>query len=186
MDSETYYRFRAKAPGSLDAKERAIRFLYLNRYCFNGIYRTNAAGQFNVPYSGAKTGGFPAWEEFSKSVKLLTRAQVFVQDFEELLLEHVVGTDFVYLDPPYAVANRRVFRQYGPNSFGLYDLERLARALVEIDQRGAKFVLSYAYSREALTYFARWPRKKLFCQRNVAGFTGSRRLAAEIIFSNIS
>jgi DNA adenine methylase len=184
-NSESYYAIRSLPSNKLSSVKRAARFYYLNRFCFNGIYRTNEKGMFNVPYSGSRTGTFPKLEEFLDSVEVLKRAKVLNSDFETTLLGNANANDFVYLDPPYAVGNRRVFRQYGPNSFGLEDLARLAKLLIELNCRGTKFVLSYAYCAEALKVFAGWPKRKVFAQRNVSGFAKHRRRAAELIISNI-
>lgn len=182
----SYYSIRKSFTGEPNAARRSAMFYYLNRYCFNGIYRTNADGQFNVPFSGSKTGGFPSWREFSESVTLLRHASTRCRDFESVISEEVTEGDFVYLDPPYAVGNRRVFRQYNAQSFGLHDLQRLSETLIEIDRRGAKFVLSYALCKEALDHFESWRCRRVQCHRNVSGFAKHRRKAVELIVSNIS
>jgi DNA adenine methylase len=106
-------------------------------------------------------------------------------DFQSTIEQTVRAGDLVYLDPPFAVSNRRLFHQYGPDTFGLNDLERLRTALHLIDSRGATFVLSYADSPEARRYLADWRSKRLFVQRNVAGFGAHRRRSVELIVSNI-
>lgn len=181
---ETYYQIRKNFTAEADPITRAAYFLYLNRYCFNGIYRTNMKGEFNVPFSGSKTGNLPSWPVFAQSVDQLDKATIERRDFEELLLENVNSGDFIYLDPPYAVSSHRVFSEYGSNSFSLNDLPRLQRTLVELDSRGARFVLSYAFSKESQKYFGEWKNRRVICQRNVAGFTGSRRKAVETIVTN--
>lgn len=105
------------------------------------------------------------------------------EDFERLLASTNKG-DFVYLDPPYAVEDRRVFRQYSPDSFCSEDLSRLGTALSALDKKGVHFVVSYAYCREALKLFSQWKTYKVFTQRNVAGFASNRRLAAELMATN--
>lgn len=181
----SYIRLRKLNPNSLDSLDRAARFIFLNRFCFNGIYRTNTTGAFNVPYSPSGTGKLPTWDTFLAAARPLKFAEIVCDDFESVVDNHVREGDFVYLDPPYAVENRRVFRQYGPQTFGLDDLKRMDSALETIDKRGAKFVLSYAYSPEARNYFQNWKSRKVFTQRNVSGFAKHRRMAAEVIFTNI-
>src|SRR5690606_39209634 len=105
-------------------------------------------------------------------------------DFESFILQNARSGDFVYLDPPYAVSNRRVFSQYSANSFGLSDMQRLASLLNEIDRRGAKFVVSYAQSPEARILAGNWVIRREYAQRHVAGFSGNRRKALEIFISN--
>lgn len=182
---KSYNELRAINPGGLELLDRAARFIFLNRYCFNGIYRTNTKGAFNVPFSPSKTGDLPSWESFLAAAVRLKSATILCGDFEKVISSHVKKGDFVYLDPPYAVENRRVFKQYGPQTFGLEDLERLSRTLKWINRSGAKFVLSYAYSPEAIQYFRGWTNRKVFIQRNVSGFAKHRRMAAELIVTNI-
>ena len=181
---ENYYSVRQNFISEENPLQRAGYFLFLNRYCFNGIYRTNLKGHFNVPFASSKTGQLPSWEEFISAVELLKQATVEQKDFEELLINNVKPGDFVYLDPPYAVSTRRVFSEYGANSFSLEDLPRLQSTLREIDKRGARFVLSYAFSKESQKFFCEWPSRRVICQRNVAGFAGSRRKAVEMIATN--
>jgi DNA adenine methylase len=183
--AHSYKRLRAASPKELYPLDRAARFIFLNRYCFNGIYRTNTDGVFNVPYAPSKTGGIPNWEQFTAAARCLQSAKIICADFVSVIQRHVQKGDFVYLDPPYAVENRRIFRQYDPKTFGTEDLSRLSQVLKLIDDRKAKFVLSYAVSPEARQYFNDWNRKKVFTQRNVSGFAKHRRMAAEWIVTNI-
>lgn len=184
-DEESYYKIRSADIGSMNSVDRAARFIYLNRYCFNGIYRTNRNGDFNVPYGAAKSGGLPSLEKFITAAKQLKSAKLYSLDFEEFVDSNVKRGDFVYLDPPYAVANRRVFRQYDPNTFGIEDLERLALLLERIDSKGASFLVSYAYSAEIKSLMTRWKSNRVMAQRNVAGFTKHRRKAVEVMITNI-
>jgi DNA adenine methylase len=167
----------------MDAADAAARFIFLNRYCFNGLYRTNEAGQFNVPFAPAGTGQLATAADLHVVSRALKSCTIKHADFESLLARTREG-DLVYLDPPYAVGNRRVFRQYGPSSFGLHDLQRLAENLVSMNARNVKFVLSYADCSEATKFFHQWPRRKMFIQRNIAGFGGNRRRAGEVLISN--
>ena len=74
-DRDTYYRLRSTAPDSLIPVERAARFVYLNRYCFNGVYRVNRSGLFNVPM-GTRTGGIPCESDFYRCSLALKRAEL--------------------------------------------------------------------------------------------------------------
>lgn len=184
-DESTYYGIRSLFKLETDIVRRSAMFFYLNRNCFNGIYRTNTDGHFNVPFSGRKTGAMPSWEEVTGAVNLLRSASVKASNFSSLIEENVRAGDFLYLDPPYAVENRRVFVQYNAQTFGLSDLQQLADMLHCIDALGAKFVMSYAVSTEALHLFRRWPMRRVRCQRNVSGFTDHRRKAMELLISNV-
>jgi DNA adenine methylase len=185
LGRKAYYKIRAIQPTQLPLPRRAAHFIYLNRFSFNGLYRTNAAGMFNVPFSGSRTGSLPSEEHLTFISHLLRRVKLRAGDFANILDREVQRGDFVYLDPPYAVSNRRLFRQYGPDTFGLDDLSRLRDVLNVIDRRGAYFLLSYASSNEANEYFGHWPRRRVTVQRNIAGFARSRRRAVEFLFTNL-
>jgi DNA adenine methylase len=182
-----YERIRALDCSLLSENERAARFIYLNHYCFNGLYRTNRNGEFNVPYGPPKKGksrhGRIDEELLVRAAALLRHAKILNCDFEETLSRAEPG-DFVYLDPPYAISNRRVFQEYLPGSFSGADLDRLSNALALLDKRGIAFMISYGYSAEARKLLSPWLPRKVFVRRNIAGFTGKRRLSAELVATN--
>ncbi len=180
--SESYYRLRGLSPLELTRIERAARFLYLNRTCFNGIYRTNSNGVFNVPYGPPK--GRVIDESVVKGASLALRsAKLLVGDFEDTL-SHVRKGDFVYLDPPYCVDKRRVFREYDASSFAVSDLRRLSQQLRRLHRLGASFVITYADSLEARELLGRWKPRRVRVRRHIAGFSHYRRHAFELVASN--
>jgi DNA adenine methylase len=180
---EAYYRVRSTRLRTRVAK--AARFVYLNRFCFNGLYRTNTDGDFNVPYGRPKTLNVPDQQQFRACADLLTRARLMPADFRRVLDEVKKG-DFVYLDPPYAISRRRVFIQYARKHFSTDDLGDLSEWLEEIDGRKASFVLSYADSVEARRLPEGWKRRRFAVRRNMAGFSDARRTHYELFLSNIS
>jgi len=181
---EQYYYERARNPAELSKLQRAVRFIYLNRNCFNGIYRTNTMGQFNVPFASSRAGSFVTRDEFVAAGRLLRNAELRAWDFGTTL-RYVKSGDFVYLDPPYAVKSRRVFCEYGKRPFCAADLCRLDHHLVKIDERGAVFVVSYADCREARSLASNWNSRRMRVRRHVAGFSGARRVAYELVISNV-
>jgi DNA adenine methylase len=178
-----YYAIRSLDPHSLSSIERAARFLYLNHYCFNGLYRTNERGIFNVPYGPPKNGAEVDEALLLRASLVLKRATVVHGDFEETL-EHARRGDFVYLDPPYVVDSRRVFSEYGSGSFSSKDLDRLGTALADLDRRQVTFLISYADSAEARRLLSRWNPRRIRTRRNIAGFVGSRRFSYELLATN--
>lgn len=142
-DRAYYYRLRATDPTRLSPVQRAARFIYLNRTCYNGLYRVNRRGQFNVPfgrYSRPPTLYDP--ENLRQVSALLQGADLRCTDFEETMAMAGPG-DFVYLDPPYdplsATAN---FTGYTRESFGRTEQERLAAAVRAAAGRGALVLLN--------------------------------------------
>lgn len=180
-----YLRLRGQEPRTLSACRRAARFIYLNRYCFNGLYRTNMEGRFNVPYAPTKAGSLPKRQQLIATAERLAKATLLHADFERVVARQAQPGDFIYLDPPFAVANRRLFRQYNRMTFGFDDLYRLVNVLHCLDRLGANFVLSYAVCAESLLAFRPWHVRRLMTQRNIAGFAGHRRRAAELLVTNI-
>lgn len=177
-----YERLRAVRGGS--TAWQAARFIYLNRFCFNGLYRTNLRGEFNVPYGAPKNYHLPDLHHLRACADLLFRARLVHSDFRRLL-GLVEPGDFVYMDPPYAVSGRRVFVQYSSAHFSAKDLGDLTVWLEEIDRRGASFIVSYADGHEARNIFRQWSRRRFAVRRNVAGFAGARRNHYELFVSNI-
>jgi DNA adenine methylase len=137
-----YYRIRASRPRS-DAA-RAARLIYLVTLAFNGIYRVNLDGEFNVPY-GYKTHLDPCDEgRIRKTSQLLKKAIVRDQDFENALSRAKEG-DLVYLDPPYTVAHgNNGFIKYNAKIFSWEDQIRLARVAQELVARGCTVIVSNA------------------------------------------
>jgi DNA adenine methylase len=180
-----FLHFRDVDPVTLSKVERAARFVYLNRYCFNGLYRTNQAGHFNVPYAGTRTGRLPEAELLLKVSRRLKAASIHTGDFADILKRAVGPQDFVYLDPPYAVSNRRIFRQYDKTSFGIDDLQRLSDLLYALDALGARFVVSYALCAESLAFFRDWRQMRTMVLRNIAGFASKRRKSIELLVTNV-
>lgn len=180
---DAYYEVRSLLPKN--AVTRAARFIYLNRFCFNGLYRTNKEGLFNVPYGAPKTLNLPDVTQIRACARLLRRSVLVPGDFRQLL-DNVKEGDFVYLDPPYAVSRRRMFIQYAKGHFSTSDLIDLSSWLKEIDRRKASFVLSYADGKDARASFRGWRSRRFAVRRNVAGFSGARRNHYELFLSNIS
>ncbi len=182
-EEHQYYRVRATDPGTLDKTVRAARLVYLNRFCFNGLYRTNGDGRFNVPYGGRRSGQLPSIVELEEASALLRRAKLIPGDFATVLQEAERG-DFVYLDPPFSVQSRRVFREYDPASFGPADLKRMRTALDDLDCLGATFLLSYADCAEGDLLAEGFQRSRVVTRRHIAGFTNSRGTANELLITN--
>lgn len=181
-----YYTIRSLNPRSLGINQRAARFIYLNRLCFNGLYRTNNSGHFNVPYSGEKPRFIQDYDNLKKVSKKLKTAEIIHGDFEQIIKSKIKEGDFVYLDPPYAVENKRIFNQYGPQTFGLEDLKRLKDLLVYIGSKKARFLMSYASCPEVEQMFSDWYINKTHTNRNIAGFAKFRRSDEELLISNIA
>ncbi len=182
-DSKTYYQVRRSYNTSTAAVERTAQFVYLNRNCFNGIFRTNLNGDFNVPF-GADQGQYPRQCDFSTTSDLLKKALLLRGDFGATL-RRVRKGDFVYLDPPFAATGVRTFVEYGKRSFGGDDLNRLSRHLDRIEERSASFLVSYADCPRAREIAKHWNWTTVQVRRHIAGFASKRKIAAELLITNL-
>jgi len=181
-DGSDYYEVRSTSGRSGSAAASA-RFLYLNRFCFNGVYRTDRRGRFNVP-RGKHTGVLPATRDLLAASRLLRSTTRIAGDFEVTLSAAEPG-DFVYLDPPYA--RRRAVRpgEYGHRSLdGETDLCRLACSLDELDRRGVRYLVSYMRSKRAAHLIPHVSLRYLRVRRNVGGFAATRRASTEMLLAN--
>ena len=91
----------------------------------------------------------------------------------------------MYLDPPFSVAEKRVFREYDSADFGVEDIARLRKCIEDLDAAGIEFVLSYDDSTEGRTLAEGVKSRRVTTRRNLAGFSGSRRTATELLISNV-
>lgn len=133
-----YYKIRASSYRSLFT--RAARVLYLNRTCWNGLYRVNLKGEFNVPI-GTKTDVLLGSDDFPRVAELLGGARIICNDFEETINMAKSG-DFVFVDPPYTVKhNFNGFIKYNEKLFAWEDQIRLRDAIVRAAERGAKVLV---------------------------------------------
>ncbi len=135
---EYYYKTRASKPRN--SITRTARFIYLNRTCWNGLYRVNLRGQFNVPI-GTKTNVLLETDNFKAAAKLLNNSEIAHCDFEATINRANLG-DLVFVDPPYTVKhNNNGFVKYNETLFSWEDQVRLKNALEKAQARGA-FIIS--------------------------------------------
>lgn len=144
-DEAAFKKIRTLDPANLTVIEKAARFLYLNKTCFNGLYRTNAKGTFNVPFGKTKTSP-PFYDEavFTAARARLRGVYLFTQDFVKTF-EEVTNKTAIYCDPPYVpVSKTASFTGYSADGFGEEHQEKLARYALRAVKGGARVVLSNA------------------------------------------
>ncbi len=138
---EYYYKIRSAKMRT--PHTRAARLLYLNRTCWNGLYRVNLKGEFNVPI-GTKTNVVMDDDDFEAVSRQLANAELISGDFE-CALERAGSGDFVFVDPPYTVKhNYNGFVKYNEHIFSWEDQERLRDLVAEASGRGAKVIVTNA------------------------------------------
>lgn len=180
--SREYYALRAQTPDALRAFDRAARFIYLNRWSFNGVYRTDRAGRFNVP-RGSRTGAIPEPEVFAAVSALLGKAELQSADFAHTVKAAGHG-DLVYLDPPYHSPTRMARGEYGYDAFRVEDMSRLIKLARSLDGRGVKVLISYRSAAPLRQFLGGWYFRRVPVRRQVSGKTTARVSTSEILVSN--
>lgn len=138
---EYYYKIRSSKPRTPHTK--AARFIYLNRTCWNGLYRVNLNGQFNVPI-GTKTNVVLETDDFESTAKILQNAEFYSRDFEGIIDDAKKG-DLVFADPPYTVKhNTNGFVKYNEHLFAWDDQIRLRDTLFRAKNRGVQILATNA------------------------------------------
>ncbi len=143
-DEDEYYRVRDEDPRTLTDAARGARLIFLNRTCFNGLWRVNRSGKFNVPFGRYTNPRIVDAEGLRAASAALARAEVLTADFADVTRSLGPG-DFVYFDPPYVpVSKTASFTSYAKGGFGPDDQRRLADELARLRTAGVAAVLSNA------------------------------------------
>ena len=185
-DETSYYTIRESEPRG--KYQKAARFLYLNAYSFNGIYRVNKQGKYNVPYGYRKNRSID-YDKILQVSEKLKKAVLKTQDFADAK-ENIKSGDLVFLDPPYVVPKEspEVFIKYNQTLFSLEDQHRLADLIDWIDEQRAYFILTNAYDETILDIFqSRGNGRVITRERSslIGGKQAYRGKVHEYIFTNI-
>jgi DNA adenine methylase len=141
-----YYEVRAHPSDALSEVERAARLIYLNKTCYNGLYRVNRRGQFNVPLGSYKNPGIYAPGELRQASRALQNAEIEVAPFASVVKRARKG-DFVYFDPPYhPLSSTANFTSYTQGAFGEQEQHELAQVFRALDRKGCKVMLSNSWT----------------------------------------
>lgn len=178
-----YYQVRDTNPDSII--ERASRFLYLNRTCYNGMYRVNKNGKFNVPI-GTKNNCIYDIDLFMNYSELLKDTKIEVNDFGSII-KRAYTDDFIFADPPYTIAhNQNSFIKYNENLFSWNDQIRLLNELYCAKLRGATIISTNANYNELHTMYADHGFHVLPVSRNstVSGSVKSRKKTEELLITS--
>ncbi len=181
ISKERYLELRQEFNTSPNNVRRAAIFLYLNHFCFNGLYRTNLAGEFNTPYNGSrkikKKLDLNTTEKFGE---ILNAATLHSKDFEKFLRDIDPSGACIYMDPPYSTEDSRVFIEYGSKPFNLEDLNRLLDLAEYLSKRNL-VVITHKECSEFHKLFGNHIQKSVPITRNVGGFAGRRKRDFELI-----
>jgi DNA adenine methylase len=148
---EYYYAVRSIESNRLDSVDRAARLIYLNKTCFNGLYRVNSKGQFNVPFGDYESPSIFDKNTLFQASQLLRGVHLQVMSFEKIL-DFAGKDDFVYFDPPYIpLSKTSSFTRYSKSDFSMKEQKQLSEVFEALDSRGCFVMLSnsdHALTRE--------------------------------------
>ncbi len=141
-NEESYYKIRALSTSKLSECERAARIIYLNKTCFNGLFRVNKKGEFNVPY-GKRIGTFLNRENLIRASKYMEHTEILNLDYKETLKRFAQKGDFIFLDPPYQpIGGFSDFKRYTIDYFGENEQIELASLFKELVNMGCYVILT--------------------------------------------
>lgn len=175
---------RTEKYAELSDVERASRFIYLNRTCFNGMYRVNSQGQFNVPFGHYKNPRIIDENNLLNCSELLKKTEIKCADFSEILTK-VQKDDFVYFDPPYVPLNETSsFTSYTKDGFDIDMQFKLRDVCDELDSKGVKFMLSNSDTKLVNELYANYEIKKVFASRQINANADGRGKITEVLVRN--
>ncbi len=175
---------RTEKYSELSNIERASRFIYLNRTCFNGMYRVNSQGQFNVPFGHYKNPRIIDENNLLNCSELLKKTEIKCSDFSKILTKVKKG-DFVYFDPPYVPLNETSsFTSYTKDGFDIDMQFKLREVCDELDSMGVKFMLSNSDTKLVNELYANYKIKKVFASRQINANADGRGKITEVLVKN--
>lgn len=179
-----YYRMR-KNNNPLNDLEKTKRFIYLNRTCWNGLYRVNKKGEFNVPIGKfAKEPIICPDKEIREASNTLKNTKIVSDDFETVV-EDSDELDFIYFDPPYTVKhNNNGFRQYNEKVFSWNDQERLSEISSDLKKRGVNIMISNAANKDILKLYDDFYKYEISRSSVISGTNTARGKVNELIITS--
>ncbi len=183
-DEEMFYEVRGRDPSKMTDVERGARLLYLNRTCFNGLWRVNSKGKFNVPFGRYTKPKIVDPPKLRRASELLKDVEIRHEDFSSVTKGLKKG-DFVYLDPPYApTSDTADFTAYAKDGFGLEDQQRLADELRRLADVGVHALLSNADTTLTRSLYKGLRHETVNVRRSINSDTSNRGHAAELLVMN--
>ena len=163
---------------------RAARMIYLNKTCYNGLWRVNSRGQFNVPMGSYRNPPILDEKRLRAASRALQGVELASEDFESVIRLAGRG-DFVYLDPPYfPLSDTANFTNYSPDSFGEYEHRKLALVFAELDRKGCRVMESNSDTPFVRELYQGFRIETVVARRAINSAGGRRGPITELVVMN--
>lgn len=180
-DKKEYYnKIREKSPG--DKIDVAARFLFLNKTCFNGLYRVNKSGKFNAPFGKYKTYNIVNEGRLLSAHHALQKAEIVCTSYETVL-KNMKAADATYIDPPYIPIDATSFTTYTPGGFTLEDHKKLADYVFRLRNKGMWILVSNSDTIDAWDLYDGMRITKVSAPRNINSDGKGRGKVDELLIS---
>lgn len=183
-DKHYFYKIRAVDVSKMSPAARAARLIYLNKTCFNGLYRVNSKGQFNVPFGRYKNPRILDASNLGAARRALAHTDVICAPFEHVLMRARQG-DFVYFDPPYhPLSITASFTGYTKGSFNFDDQKKLAEVFRALSKRGCYLMLSNSDTMEIRELYKDFRLETVLATRAINCVAEKRGRISELLVLN--
>ncbi|MFO0666104.1 MAG: Dam family site-specific DNA-(adenine-N6)-methyltransferase [Polyangiaceae bacterium] len=182
-DRDFFYEVRAWDVKRASPVKRGARLLFLNKTCFNGLWRVNSKGEFNVPFGKYKNPNFLDEDALAAASEALQGVDIKVADFADVTRAAKAG-DFVYFDPPYAPVSRTAqFTSYAVDGFGPADQERLREEFLRLRNKKVAALLSNADVSDVRALYDDFSVRVVSARRSINSDIKKRGVVSEVIVS---
>ena len=179
-----FYQVRALVPENLSTLERAARTIYLNKTCFNGLYRVNKKGEFNVPMGDYKKPSILQVETLKAASRALAHADLSVGHYSGLVDKAQAG-DFIYLDPPYhPLSKTAMFTNYVAEAFDEKDQIELVQAATALSEKGCLFMESNSNTDFVKDLYKDFKIQEVWARRSINREKSKRGVITELVITN--
>ena len=184
-DKDFFYEMRAKDTNRLSKVEAAARTLYLNRTAFNGLYRVNKKGQFNVPFGAYKNPTIVNSQQLLLASRLLKEATIVSGDYKDVIATYAEEKDFIFLDPPYLpVSEYSDFKRYTKEQFYEEDQVELSLLVNKLNDKGCHILLTNSNHPLIHDLYSNYSIEVHQTKRNISS-KGNKRKGEDVIVSAI-
>ncbi len=180
-NEEMFYSVRSQHWQELEPAIAAARTIYLNKTCYNGLYRVNKKGEFNTPFGRYKNPKICDEDNLRAASELLQTAKIVCGDYKEVLIEYAEKDDFVFLDPPYVpVSAYADFKRYTKEQFFEKDQRELAEEISRLQSAGVYVLLTNSNAELVQELYGMYPREVIPSKRYISS-KGNTRKGEDVI-----